>query len=122
LKAVHQHTQKNATTSITVNASDKNDQKAIDNFGKALTLQNQLRRDPNRKGKKLHLRVSHEHPNILQVLSSAFLDKGSIITLNEQGLVSHQPHRQAFDGTTYFGCKKSVKNQLSGATGGPLET
>lgn len=58
----------------------------------------------------------------MQVLSSAFLDKGSIITLNEQGLVSHQPHRQAFDGTTYFGCKKSVKNQLAGATGGPRET
>lgn len=58
LKAVQQHTQKHA--SLTMNASDKNEQKAIENFGKALTLQNQLRRDPNHKGKKLHLRVSRE--------------------------------------------------------------
>lgn len=45
-----------------------------------------------------------------------------MITLNEQGLVSHQPFRQAYDGTTFFGCKKTIKNQLNGATGGPLES
>lgn len=44
-----------------------------------------------------------------------------MITLNEQGLVSHEPFRQAYDGITFFGCKKSIKNQLSGATGGPVE-
>lgn len=56
------------------------------------------------------------------MLSSAFLDKGSVITLNELGLVSHQPFRQAFDGITYFGCKKSQKSLLNGATGGPSES
>jgi predicted component of type VI protein secretion system len=30
--------------------------------------------------------------------------------------------RQAFDGVTFFGCKKSIKHQLNGATGGILES
>lgn len=37
-------------------------------------------------------------------------------------MTSHQPLRQAFDGVTFFGCKKSLKNMLNGATGGPSES
>jgi hypothetical protein len=48
--------------------------------------------------KRLHLRV----------ISSAFLEKGHIIEINEKGLSNQQPFRQAFDGITYFGCKKSL--------------
>ena len=57
-------------------------------------------------GKKLHLRV----------LSSAFLDKGTILQMNALGLAGdNQPLRQAYDGITYFGCKKSAP--LDGETG-----
>jgi len=55
-------------------------------------------------------------------LSSAFLEKGSIITINETGLASAEPFRKAFDGVTYFGCKKSLPKHLNGATGGPSES
>jgi len=46
------------------------------------------------------------------VLSSAFIEKGTIITINELGLANQQPHRQAFDGVTYFGCKKTVTREV----------
>lgn len=51
------------TAAKTAAASEVNEVKASDNFGKALTLQNALRRDPNRKGKRLHLRVSQVRTN-----------------------------------------------------------
>jgi hypothetical protein len=40
LKAVQQQTQKNAATPYNMNANERNDQKSMDPFGKALTLQN----------------------------------------------------------------------------------
>ena len=45
-----------AASAKTLNLGDKVDH-SNENFGKAVTLQNQMKRDPNRKNKKLHLRV-----------------------------------------------------------------
>ena len=44
----------------------------------------------------------------LKVLSSAFLEKGETLILNPLGLENEKSHRKAYDGFTYFGCKKSV--------------
>jgi len=46
------------------------------------------------------------------VLSSAFIEKGTLISINELGLLNQQPHRQAFDGVTYFGCKKTITREM----------
>jgi hypothetical protein len=46
------------------------------------------------------------------VLSSAFIEKGTVISINELGLANQQPHRQAFDGVTYFGCKKTITREV----------
>lgn len=66
----------------------------------AVAKQNFQSKKPTRK---LHLRV----------LSSAFLEKGSVIEINELGLCGGQvPHRQAFDGVTFFGCKKTLAREV----------
>ena len=43
------------------------------------------------------------------MLSSAFLEKGEIISINPVGLEGDRSLRKAFDGFSYFGCKKSIK-------------
>lgn len=45
------------------------------------------------------------------MLSSAFLQKGQVITINEHGLSSQEPLRRAYDGITYFGCKRTLPKQ-----------
>lgn len=45
----------------------------------------------------------------ITVLSSANLNKGDAFIINAKGLESETPHRQAYDGVTYFGRKKNVK-------------
>lgn len=57
IKSVQSQNAKN-TAAKTAAASETNEVKPGDNFGKALTLQNAMRKDPNRKSKRLHLRVS----------------------------------------------------------------
>jgi hypothetical protein len=42
-------------------------------------------------------------------LSSAYLEKGEVLTINALGLENGMSLRQAGDGYTYFGCKKSIK-------------
>ena len=44
----------------------------------------------------------------LKVLDSATLLKGINLKFNDKGLTSVKPFRNAYDGITYFGCKKSV--------------
>jgi hypothetical protein len=45
----------------------------------------------------------------LRVLSSAYLEKGEVIVINALGLEAGVSLRRAYDGFTYFGCKKSIK-------------
>lgn len=59
------------------------------------------------------------------MLSSAFLDKGQVLQINPLGLTGElKPFREAYDGITYFGCKKSAfidssgNTEAEGATGG----
>lgn len=42
-------------------------------------------------------------------MSSAFLEKGETLILNTLGLEGERSFRKAFDGFTYFGCKKAIK-------------
>jgi len=68
-----------------------------------------------------HKRVAASKKLHLRVLSSAFLDKGTVLQMNALGLVGdHSPLRQAYDGITYFGCKKSslVEAETGEGTGG----
>jgi len=53
----------------------------------------------------------------VQVLSSSFLQKGQVITINEHGLASQEPLRRAYDGVTYFGCKRTLAKQPAGGAG-----
>ena len=47
----------------------------------------------------------------LRVLSSAILEKGQVISINEYGLSGIEPLRKAYDGVTYFGCKKTLTKE-----------
>lgn len=74
-------------------------------------------------GPKLELKVQlFKLSNIdLQVLSSAFLEKGEILLINPLGLEGDLSFRKAYDGFTYFGCKKSIKKSIRNqATNGKL--
>ncbi len=51
------------------------------------------------------------------MLSSAFLQKGQVISINEHGLASQEPLRKAFDGVTYFGCKKTLPKKVLNGQG-----
>lgn len=46
-----------------------------------------------------------------------------MISLNEHGLVNMEPHRKAYDGITYFGCKKTIPKdndiQMAAESGAP---
>ena len=57
------------------------------------------------------------------MLSSAILEKGQVISLNEHGLTNVEPHRKAYDGVTYFGCKKTLpretNDQVAAESGAP---
>jgi hypothetical protein len=44
----------------------------------------------------------------LEVISSAFMDKGGKLYINAMGLEGDVSQRDAKDGYTYFGCKKSI--------------
>jgi hypothetical protein len=49
-------------------------------------------------------------------LSSAFLEKGEVLTINVLGLEGEKSKRQALDGFTYFGCKKSIRRGYKSAS------
>lgn len=57
----------------------------------------------------------------LRVLSSAFLQKGQVIQLNEHGLASQEPLRRAYDGITYFGCKRTLPKKRGANCTGEME-
>jgi hypothetical protein len=71
---------------------------------------------------RLELRVTKFYLTCKKVLSSAFLEKGEVLTINVLGLEGDKAKRQAFDGFTYFGCKKSIKRgtKSSSASKSPL--
>ena len=52
----------------------------------------------------------------MKVLSSMALVKGTLIEIDEKGLVSQEPLRNSYDGVTYFGCERDVRNHSSGNT------
>lgn len=58
---------------------------------------------------KLELRVTKFYFLLAKVLSSAFLEKGEVLVINALGLEGDKSKREAHDGFTYFGCKKSIK-------------
>jgi len=53
------------------------------------------------------------------VLSSAYLEKGEILTINALGLEHGMSLRQSFDGYTFFGCKKSIKKMKNFSSSSP---
>ena len=52
----------------------------------------------------------------MKVLSSMALMKGTLIEIDEKGLVSQEPLRKSYDGVTYFGCERHIRNHSSGNT------
>ena len=53
----------------------------------------------------------------LRVLSSAILEKNHVISMNEHGLSNIETNRKAYDGVTYFGCKKTLPRNDGGMIG-----